>query len=77
MILKYLKNRDKSLKITIRFLSNEITSTSLKIIIHQKTCVAVDSCKTIVLENSKIRTELNSVILQKAALFEKEKKQKK
>ena len=70
-------NRDKSLKITIRFLSNEITSTSLKIIIHQKTCVAVDSCKTIVLENSKIRTELNSVILQKAALFEKEKKQKK
>ena len=69
-------NRNRSLKITIRFLSNEITSTSLKIIIHQKSCIAVDSCKTTVLENSKIKTELNSVILKKAALFEKENKKK-
>ena len=71
------ENINKSLKITIRFLSNEITSTSLKIIVHQKTCNSAENCKTILLENSKIKTELNAVILQKASLFEKEKKQKK
>lgn len=70
-------NNDQSLKITVRFLSNEITSTSLKIIVHQKTCKSNDNCKTSILSNSKIQTELNSVILRKAALIEKEKKNKK
>lgn len=67
-------NRNRSLKITIRFLSNEITSTSLKIIIHQKICNVDGNCKTAILEKSKIKSELNSVILQKAALLDKQKK---
>ncbi len=70
-------NSDQSLKITVRFLSNEITSTSLKIIVHQRTCKNNENCKTSILSNSKIKTELNSVILRKAALIEKEKKTKK
>lgn len=70
-------NSDQSLKITVRFLSNEITSTSLKIIVHQRTCKNNENCKTSILTNSKIKTELNSVILRKAALIEKEKKTKK
>ena len=69
--------KNEYLKITVRFLSNEITSTSLKIIVHQKTCKSNDNCKTSILSNSKIQTELNSVILRKAALIEKEKKNKK
>ena len=37
---------DKAIKITIRFLSNEISAGSLKIIVHQKTCaVQTNNCK--------------------------------
>ena len=35
---------DDSLKFTIRFLSNEIRSDSLKIIIHKKTCKTGNNC---------------------------------
>ena len=66
-----------SLKITVRFLSNEITANSLKIIVHQKNCSTVNSCKVQLLENSRIKNELNSVIIKKAALLEKEKNKKK
>jgi|TARA_Y100000389_G_C17431580_1_gene502948 hypothetical protein len=66
-------NQNKSLKISVRFLSNEITSTSLKIVVHQKTCSTSGNCKINLLSNSKIQSELNSVILRKAALLKKEK----
>ena len=66
-----------SLKITVRFLSNEITANSLKIIVHQKNCSTVNSCNVQLLENSRIKNELNSVIIKKAALLEKEKNKKK
>lgn len=68
---------DDSIKITVRFLSNEIRSDSLKIIVHKKTCKN-SNCKITLLPNeSKIRNELLQVILRKASLFEKEKKAKK
>ena len=69
---------DKAIKITIRFLSNEISAGSLKIIVHQKTCaVQTNNCKVYLLPNSKIGNELNTVILRKASLLEKETKTKK
>ena len=69
---------DKAIKITIRFLSNEISAGSLKIIVHQKTCaVQTNNCKVNLLPNSKIGNELNTVILRKASLLEKETKTKK
>ena len=67
----------KSIKITVRFLSNEIRSDSLKIIVHQKNCKSVNNCKVNLLEKSQIRNELRSVILKKAALIAKEDKTKK
>ena len=70
-------SNNQSLKISVRFLSNEITSTSLKIIVHQKDCSVDKNCQTTVLPNSKIKTELNSVIVKKAALIEKQNKKKK
>ena len=60
---------DESIKITIRFLSNEIRSNSIKIIIHKKKCSRDQSCRTSLLENSKISDELRSTILEKAALL--------
>lgn len=66
------------IKITIRFLSNEIRTDSLKIVTHKKTCSSSNNCKTTLLSNnSKINSELRSVILRKASLLEKDKKNKK
>jgi len=67
----------ESIKISIRFLSNEIRSDSLKIIVHKKSCSTNLNCKVSLLANSKIREELHSTIVKKAALLEKESKNKK
>jgi hypothetical protein len=69
------ENSRNSLKISLRFLSNEIRSDSLKIIIHEKKCTAAANC-SIKLLNSKIREELLTSIIKKAALLEKENKKK-
>ena len=66
-------NTDESLKITIRFLSNEITSSSLKIIVHQRICKSLNDCSINEL-NSSIKNELNLAILNKAKIFEEESK---
>ena len=72
------QNSNESIKISIRFLSNEISPTNLKIIVHQKNCQSTGlNCKTILLENSKIQSELLSTIIRKAALLEKETKKSK
>ena len=68
---------NESIKISIRFLSNEIRSDSLKIIVHKKKCSANQVCKTALLNNSKISQELRGTILTKAAELEKESKNKK
>ena len=67
----------ESLKITVRFLSNEIRSDSLKIIVHSKNCSPTNNCKITLLNGSKIQQELNSVILTRAASLEKEDKKPK
>ena len=56
---------DSSIKITVRFLSNEISAGSLKVIVHQKKCNTNNNCKVNLLNESKIKNELNSVILRK------------
>ena len=71
-------SNQESLKITIRFLSNEIRSNSLKIIVHKKNCDNNNNCKTSLLPtSSKINEELRAVILKRASIFEKESKNKK
>jgi len=69
------ENSRNSLKISLRFLSNEIRTDSLKIIIHEKKCTVGANCSIKVL-NSKIREELLTSIIKKAALLEKENKKK-
>ena len=66
-----------SLKITLRFVSNEVTANSLKIIVHQKSCKNINNCTTSILQNSKINEELLVSIIKKAAILEKSQKQKK
>ena len=71
-------NSDKeSIKISVRFLSNEVRSDSVKITIHKKNCSSVQSCKTVLLNKSKISEELTTTIIRKAALLQVEDKNKK
>lgn len=66
------KNSD-SLKITIRFLNNDIKTNSLKIIVHKKKCDSSNNC--IISEiDSKIKEELIKTILTKASEIELEQK---
>lgn len=68
---------NESIKITLRFLSNEIRSDSLKIIIHKKDCSSDQSCKITLLTNSKIDQELRTSILREASLLKEQDKKKK
>ena len=70
-------NPKEAIKITLRFLSNEIQSNSIKIIIHNKNCNSSESCSIKEIE-SNIKFELQKTILAKAAkLSEKPKEEKK
>lgn len=70
------QNLGESIKITLRFLSNEVRSDSLKIIVHSKQCVSTDNCEVNEID-SQIKFELTKSILTKAALLEKESKSSK
>ena len=62
---------DEALKITIRFLTNEIRSDGIRIIVHKKRCKPQQNC-TIKKISSSIEDELRVAILKKAIIFEKE-----
>ena len=62
---------DESIKITVRFLTNEIRSDGLKIIVHKKRCNIQQKC-TVKKISSTLEQELQIAILRKAVLFEKE-----
>ena len=70
-------NEKESIKISVRFLSNEVRSDSVKIIIHKKNCSTSQNCKTVLLSKSKISEELTSTIIRKAALLQVEDNKKK
>ena len=62
---------DESIKITVRFLTNEIRSDGLKIIVHKKRCSINQKC-TVKKISSTLEQELRVAILKKAVIYEKE-----
>ena len=66
---------DESIKITIRFLSNEVRADGLKVIVHKKKCNIKQKC-TIKKISSALQYELQVAILKKASIFEKEYKRR-
>jgi len=62
---------DESIKITVRFLTNEIRSDGLKIVVHKKRCNVQLKCAVKKI-SSALEHELRVAILKKAVLFEKE-----
>lgn len=63
-------NPEDSIKISIRFLSNEIRADALKIKVFSKECKITSNCK-ITESNSKIENELKVAILKRASKFKK------
>ena len=62
---------NESIKITIRFLSNDVRADGIKIIVHKRRCKSQNNCrvKQIV---SAIEKELRVAILKKAIIYDKE-----
>ena len=66
---------NESLKISIRFLTNEIRSDALQIKIFYKNCAQNDNCK-IIEKTGQLEKELTKKILAKAATYQKSTKEK-
>ena len=66
---------DESIKITIRFLSNEIRADGIKVIVHKRKCNIKQKC-TVKKISSALEYELQVAILKKASIFEKEYRRK-
>ena len=62
---------NEEIKIAVRFLSNEIRSDAIKIIIHKKNCETFNNCKISNIENT-TNNEIKLAILKLAARLEKQ-----
>ena len=60
------ENSNEEIKITIRFLTNEIRSDAINVIIHKKVCNAQNNCKITKIDNN-LNSEIKFEILKKAA----------
>jgi len=68
-------NANESIKITIRFLSNEVRSDAIDVDIFYKKCVATNNCK-INKQDGQLKKEITKQILAKAAIYQKQVKDK-
>lgn len=66
----------ESIKLTIRFLSNEIRSDSIEIIAHKKNCETFDKCQTILLGKN-FSQEIKDSIISNARILKIEDEKKK
>ena len=68
-------NMEESIKISIRFLSNEVRSDALDIKVFYKKCAQNESCQISEKKGSLV-SELNKKILSKAAVYKEQRKDK-
>jgi len=69
------QNSNESIKISIRFLTNEIRSDALDIKVFNKKCITQSNCVTSEKEGD-IKNELKTKILKTATMYKTDKKQK-
>ena len=68
-------NTEESIKITIRFLTNEIRSDAIDVDIFYKKCITTNNCK-INKQDGQLKKEITKQILAKAAVYQKQVKDK-
>ena len=64
------ENKNRNLKITVKFLSNEIRSDSIRVDVHEKICNSQNNCTTNLIKTN-ISNDIKVAILKKAAFLEK------
>ena len=64
------ESTNRELKLTVRFMSNEIRADAIQVLVFEKSCLQ-NNCKTKKIK-SKLEGELKLAILKKAALLEKD-----
>ena len=69
------QNTNQSIKITIRFLTNEVRSDAIDVDIFYKKCIDTTNCK-INKQDGQLKKEITKQILAKAALYKKVSKDK-
>ena len=68
-------NTEESIKITIRFLSNEVRSNAIDVDVFYKKCFAPNNCK-INKQDGQLKKEITKQILAKSAVYQKQVKDK-
>ena len=69
----FSNNKDKKeIKITVRFLSNEIRAEGIEVIIHERICEQNNTNCKITKKKSKLETEIKIAILKKVARIQRE-----
>ena len=68
-------NAEESIKITIRFLSNEVRADAIDVDVFYKKCIAPNNCK-INKQDGQLKKEITKQILSKAAVYKKMSKDK-
>jgi len=66
-------NDQDPIKITVRFLSNEVRVDGIKIIIHKKICKKINDCKIVKIDST-LEQEIKLAILKKAATIKRNEK---
>ena len=64
------EDANRNLKITVKFLSNDIRSDSIKVDVHERICGTQNNCSTKLIESS-ISNQIKVAILKKAAFIQK------
>ena len=70
-----IQHENENIKITVRFLSNEIRSDAVDINIFYKKCITINNC-TINKQEGQLKKELAKKILAKATIYQKQNKDK-
>ena len=65
----YDDDEDNSIKITVKFLSNEIRADGIDVIVYQKICNKLNKCKVSRIESG-LEKEIKLAILKQAAILE-------
>ena len=68
-------NDNESIKITIRFLSNEVRSDAIDVNIFYKKCISTNNCK-VNKQEGQLKKEITKQILAKATIYKKQSKDK-
>tara|TARA_B100000035_G_scaffold101726_1_gene86251 strand:+ start:208 stop:753 length:546 start_codon:yes stop_codon:yes gene_type:complete len=65
------EGNNEEIKIAVRFLTNEIRSDAIEVIIHKRICKDINNCKITKIENT-TNSQIKFAILKQAAMIEKQ-----